>query len=126
MVITAFASDLFNHYIKKLPNANEVMEHVVMWPDGADRIKSSKLNDQRKKMDRLTLAALYKIILQSLCCDVIFSDYEMFPSLQTSSVFQGPKEVKRAWFKEHETYKKMIPVIIRNGGHSIEISMVML
>ena len=85
--------------------------------DGADKIKSSKLNDQRKKMDRLTLAALYKIILQSLCCDVIFSDYEMFPSLQTSSVFQGPKEVKRAWFKEHETCREMTPEKLQKGNN---------
>ena len=30
---------------------------------------------------------------------------------------QEPKEVKRAWFKEHETYKKMTPEKLQKGNN---------
>ena len=57
-------------------------------------------------MDRRARFLLCKLILQALCCDALFCDFEIFPTLLP---FQKPKHLKEALFKEYETCREMSP-----------------
>ena len=111
--VASFSTDLFNEFIRKLPESNDAVEHLLMTAHSFDAAAMREvINDrQKKKMDRRARFLLCKLILQAICCQIFFCDFEVFHihHRRAAPLFQKPKEVQKAFFKEYETCREMSP-----------------
>ena len=106
--VTSFSGDLFNQFIRKLPNTREVVKDLLMVSLSSEILATCKV-EHGQKMGRDMLFLLCTFILQAICCDILFSGFEMYLVQQCSPQFRKPEKVKKALFKEYKACRGMMP-----------------